>query len=233
MLTLRLMTYNIQGQAARRNDDHLERIARVIADADPDVACLQEVHCRTRRVGIDQAEELSRLTGLTCVFGRSCGLDGGDYGNAILTRCEILDSEVTSLPGAGEPRSVMQCDLRFGETPVSIFVTHLSAWGFLRRRSRLAQVSRLGEIVSSSTSPLVLAGDLNVPPGAPEIRALTTSGRLRAAGSLSDPTYRGTRQRLDYVFHGSRWKVRHTEVLRRGPSDHWPFLVELTLEDAS
>lgn len=228
MRTLRVMTYNIQGDAARRDPGHVEEVARVISEAEPDVACLQEIHCRTRS-GADQAEQLARLTGLSCTFGRSCEIDGGDYGNAILSRTELSSPEAIPLPGAGEPRSTLRAEIQLDGTPIAIFVTHLSAWGFLRRRSRLAQIERLGELLASSSAPAILAGDLNVRPRSVEIRTLISNCGLAPAGDLSEPTHR-TRQRLDYIFCDERWTVRHTEVLHRGPSDHWPVISELALE---
>lgn len=226
---MKLLTYNVQGHAAARRADHLQRIAEVIGDVNPDVACLQEVHCRTRKSGIDQAEVLARLTGLTLAFGRSCAMDGGDYGNAVLTRGEVTASEVFPLPGGGEPRSVMRSDVIVDGLSLSVFVTHLSAWGRLRRRERLEQIARLGDVTTTSPWPHVLAGDFNVSPGALEIRTLMSHGHLRPAGSMRETTYPLTRQRLDYIFCDPRWRIAGTEVLRRGPSDHWPLLVELEL----
>src|SRR5436189_3946811 len=111
MGVLKLMTYNIKGQAAARRPDHIAKIAEVIISLAPDIVGLQEVHCRTRAAGIDQGEQLAHLAGLNSSFGRSCSLDGGDYGNLVLTRGEILQTEVFPLLGAGEPRSVMQTDV--------------------------------------------------------------------------------------------------------------------------
>lgn len=232
MFTLTLMTYNIQGHAAARNRGHLAGISDVILGASPDVVCLQEVHCRTRRAGVDQAEELAQRTGLGPAFGRSCGMDGGDYGNAVLTRGEVRASEVFALPGAGEPRSVMRTDIVVRGKPVAVFVTHLAAWGRLRRRERLQQIARLGEVTADAAPPHVLAGDFNVPPGSEEIRTLMKHGTLFPTDDLRAVTYRLTRQRLDYVFCDPRWKVLRSDVLRRGPSDHWPIVVEVGLEVA-
>jgi endonuclease/exonuclease/phosphatase family metal-dependent hydrolase len=232
VFTLKLMTYNIQGQAAARRSDHIEKIAEVIAGISPDIAGLQEVHCRTRQAGIDQGETLAGLTGLNLAFGRSCSMGGGDYGNAVLTRGTVMRSEISPLPGGGEPRSLMRADVDVDGTPLSFFVTHLSAWGRLRRRDRLAQIARVGAITAEAPHPHVLTGDFNVPPKAEEIRVLTAEGHLRASDPLLDFTYRLLRQRLDYVFCDPRWTVLKSDVIRKGPSDHWPVVVELGLKES-
>ncbi|HEX7705179.1 MAG TPA: endonuclease/exonuclease/phosphatase family protein [Thermoanaerobaculia bacterium] len=224
------MTYNIQGEAASRRTDHLDRIAEVIVEAGSDVVCLQEVHCRTRRATVDQGEELAQLTGLNLSFGRSCAMDGGDYGNAILTRGEVTERNVCALPGTGEPRSLMRSDVTLDGTSFSVFVTHLSAWGRLRRRERLEQIAKVAEVIDDAALPHVLAGDFNVSPHAEEIRALMSRANLMATDPGRNATFRLTRQRLDYVFCDPRWRVVRSEVLRRGPSDHWPLEVELELE---
>ena len=223
------MTYNIQGHAARGRADHLPKLAEVIAAASPDVVGLQEVHCRTRVGNVHQGEVLAELTGMNLIFGRSCAMDGGDYGNAILTRGHVKRSHVYPLPGSGEPRSVLQGDIEVGGTPFSFFVTHLAAWGRLLRLARLSQVAELGDIIARGSLPHVLVGDFNVPPGAEELRTLLSHGHLRLVGELREVTFPMTRQRLDYVFIDPRWEFASSEVIRRGPSDHWPIIVDLKL----
>ncbi len=225
------MTYNIQGHMASRYTDHLEKIAEVITRISPDIIGLQEVHSRTRKLPIDQGERLAGLTGLSLAFGRSCSMDGGEYGNAVLTRGTVTRSEISLLPGAGEPRSIMRADVNIDGTALSFFVTHLSAWGRVRRRDRLAQIARVGAITAEAPHPHILTGDFNVPPTAEEIRVLMAQGHLRASDPLLDFTYRLLRQRLDYVFCDPRWTVLNSDVVRTGPSDHWPVVVELELKE--
>src|SRR5436190_21669210 len=103
----KVMTYNIQGHAASRRGDHVPKIAETIAAVAPDVVGIQEVHCRTRQSAAapqrtDQAEQIASMTGLRLWFGRACSMDGGDYGNAVLTRGTITTARVHPLPGAGE-----------------------------------------------------------------------------------------------------------------------------------
>lgn len=233
MFTVRVMTYNIQGHVAARDPRHLEAIAREIDAAAPDVVCLQEVHCRTRRIGVDQAEELSRLTEMRAAFGRSCEIDGGDYGNALLTRGEVATSAVHPLPGSGEPRTVMHSEVRLDGHSLEVLVTHLSPWGRLRRRERLEQIAQLAEVISHPPSfPRIVAGDFNVPPRSREIRELLARTGLRPGDTTREPTHPLTRMRLDYVLHDSRMHVVRSRVVRRGPSDHWPLVVELAVESA-
>ena len=42
-MRVRVMTYNIQGHAAERQQDHIIKVAETVAGAKPDVVALQEV----------------------------------------------------------------------------------------------------------------------------------------------------------------------------------------------
>ncbi|HEV3484784.1 MAG TPA: endonuclease/exonuclease/phosphatase family protein [Vicinamibacterales bacterium] len=230
---LKVMSYNIQGHAAARRPDHLPKLAEVIAAVKPDVVGLQEVHCGTRAGPAHQGEVLAELTGLNHWFGRSCAMDGGDYGNAVLTRGTIASAHVHPLPGSGEPRSVLQTDITVDGMSFTFFVTHLAAWGRLLRVARMRQVEELGDIIARGSLPHVLVGDFNVPPAADEIRALLAHGHLRVCGDTKEVTFPMTRQRLDYVFCDPRWEFLSSDVVRRGPSDHWAIVVQLKLRESA
>jgi endonuclease/exonuclease/phosphatase family metal-dependent hydrolase len=229
MSTLKFMSYNIQGHAAKGRHDFLPKLAEVIVAARPDVVGLQEVHWRTRVGPTHQGEVLASLTGMNLMFGRSTIMDGGEYGNAVLTRGEIRSQFVHPLPGSGEPRSVLQADIHLDGQDVTFFVTHLAAWGRLLRVARMRQIAELGDITARGALPHVLVGDFNVPPGADEIRTLLSHGHLRVIGDARETTFPMTRQRLDYIFADPRWEAVSTDVIRRGPSDHWPIVAELNL----
>lgn len=228
-MRIRVMSYNIQGHAAARRQDHLPKIAEVIAATEPDVVGLQEVHHATRAGKAHQSEVLASITGLQHIFGRSCAMDGGNYGNAILTKGEIRSSHTWPLPGSGEPRSVLQADVGLGGAGFTFFVTHLAAWGRLLRNARMRQIAELGDITARGALPHVLVGDFNVPPAADEIKVLLSHGHLHVCGDANEVTFPMTRQRLDYVFCDPRWEFVGSEVIRRGPSDHWPLVVDLVL----
>ena len=83
----------------------LARIANVIKAADVDVVAVQEVDIRTRRSGtdVDQLAELAKLTGMHGRFGKGRDYDGGEYGQAILSRQPIKELDVHKLPGDNAP----------------------------------------------------------------------------------------------------------------------------------
>jgi endonuclease/exonuclease/phosphatase family metal-dependent hydrolase len=230
-VNVKILSYNIQGHAAGRRADHIPKIAETIASIGADVVGLQEVHCRTKQSNLqDQAEAIAKLTGLNLFFGRSTAMDGGDYGNAVLTPGTITSALVHPLPGAGEPRSLLESHIEVRGVTMAFFVTHLAAWGRLLRGARIAQITQLGEITGRTTQPHILVGDFNVAPPAEEMKVLLSRGHLRIAGETREPTFPMTRQRLDYIFCDAKWAVERTEVVHRGPSDHWPLVGYLTLE---
>lgn len=231
-MRLKVVSYNIQGHAASKRPDHIPKVAETIAALDADVIGLQEVHCRTRvSRQADQAETIAKLTGLSVHFGRSCAMEGGDYGNAVLTRGTIESARAHPLPGSGEPRSLLEAEISLHGSCFAFFVTHLAAWGRLLRTARLSQIATLGDITARVQLPHILVGDFNVPPAAEELRMLLAHGHLRVAGETREPTFPMTRQRLDYVFCDARWSYAGGEVAHRGPSDHWPLVAELDLRE--
>ncbi|MGZ7041600.1 MAG: endonuclease/exonuclease/phosphatase family protein [Thermoanaerobaculia bacterium] len=230
-MELRVMTYNIQGHAASHRPDHIPKIAETIGEIAPDVVGLQEVHCRTKQSqSADQASQLAEMTGLKLYFGRSCAMEGGDYGNAVLTRGTIAEARTHPLPGSGEPRSLLEAKIDFDGVRMTFFVTHLAAWGRLLRNARLSQIAKLGDITAEGHSPHMLVGDFNVPPAAEELRTLLAHGHLKMCGETREPTFPATRQRLDYIFCDDRWNLVDSKVERRGPSDHWPIVAHFKLK---
>lgn len=229
--SLTVMSFNIEGHASLLRDDHIEKIAATIRKYDPDLVAINEAHRNTwqARFG-DQVEELRRRTGLDVVFGTSYRFMGGDFGNAVLTKGDILSSQVHKLPGAGEPRTLLETVLRINGGTIQLYVTHLAAWSKLGAPARDEQLECINAHVTASAWPYIVAGDLNAPPDAPEVREFLGANVLRIAGDPQTPTHRVLEQRLDYILTDPGWKVASARVLDDGPSDHRPVLAELIHE---
>jgi len=96
---LRVLSYNIHHGEGVDHKLDLQRIAGVIKSVNPDLVALQEVDKGTQRANrVDQPVELARLTGMKVVFGGNIRYEGGDYGNAVLSRLPIKRHKNHLLP---------------------------------------------------------------------------------------------------------------------------------------
>ncbi|MDP9194521.1 MAG: endonuclease/exonuclease/phosphatase family protein [Acidobacteriota bacterium] len=225
---LTVMAFNIEGHASLLRGDHIEQIAAVIRKYSPDVVGINEAHRGTWQARFsDHTEQLRLLTGMSVAFGQSYTFLGGDFGNALLTRGEVVTTDVHELPGTGEPRTVLESVVRINGGTIQFYVTHTTAWGSVNRATRRLQLNCLLAHVRTSGHPFILAGDLNAPPDAPEMAEFLAQDGMRLAGDPKTPTHRVLEQRLDYVLADPGWTVRSARVLDDGPSDHRPVLVEL------
>ena len=85
------MSYNVHHGEGSDGRIDLERIAAVIKEEKADLVALQEVDRGVLRSGKrDLPAELAKLTGMSVFFENNFGYQGGEYGNAILTRLPVL-----------------------------------------------------------------------------------------------------------------------------------------------
>ncbi len=221
---LRVLTYNIHHGEGTDNRVDYERLAKIIRDINPDIVALQEVDYKTlRSTGIDQASLLGELTQLRAIFGRAMYFQGGEYGEALLSRFPLKDERIYALPyhPGQEPRVALAARVMPDEPlPEFIFVgTHLCHQS---EETRFEQMTRIRFLFSEIDDvPVILAGDLNARRGSPPMNVLLQDGWKDASAPHSQ---------VDYVLIRSRdpWKVVNVQVIEdQKASDHFPVLVVL------
>ena len=236
-LTIRVLSYNIHhGQGVDGRLD-LERIARVIRMTHPDLVALQEVDRRTVRAQrVDQPAMLGRLTKMQVVFEQNIPFEGGDYGNAILSRYPVKSYRNHKLPryNQGEQRGVLETEILLpkGYGRLMFWATHLDHR--VDPSERLASARALERIVRSKASlPGVLAGDLNTQLTGPVLpivlRTWINSNGCKPLPTI--PVKKPLRQ-IDFVLFRpeNRWCVQSVEVLDEAvASDHRAILGVLDL----
>lgn len=224
---LRILSWNIHGSAGSSRPGYARELAELLERFHPDVVFVQEVHRGTPRSGgVDQLAELAERLGMAGCFSPTLKIGEGFYGTATLVRGAITDLEGIRLPGGGEPRAVTRCRTRLLDRSIDLFSIHLTAWGRLNRSDRRKQIATLIMLVEAADNPIV-GGDFNVNTRAPEMRRLREVGLLPAI--TGDPvTHSATRQSLDHVYVAPSWKIEEAEVIREGPSDHWPVFLRVS-----
>jgi endonuclease/exonuclease/phosphatase family metal-dependent hydrolase len=235
--TLRVLTYNIHHAAGTDGKLDLERIAKVIQSAKPELVALQEVDRATKRSGgVDQLARLAELTGMHSAYGRALDYQGGAYGVGMLSRWPLQNVQVHPLPSPPgvEPRVILQATVAPGENSAKLqfLVTHVDHKADPAHRAlQAARIRELFPATSADATPAILAGDLNAAPDSELIKSLLADWTDSAAGKTfltcpSDPP----RVKIDYVLYrpASAWRVIETHALEEPTaSDHLPVLAVL------
>lgn len=235
-IRLRVLSYNIHhGEGVDRKLD-LERIARMILSVEPDLVALQEVDQKSKRTRtVDQPSELARLTKMKLVFGANIKLQGGHYGNAVLSRFPIVHHKNHLLPrvDASEQRGVIEAAIAIPKSkdPLLLLATHLDH----RKgdRERLASAKVINDLVAKHTDqPALLLGDLNDTPESKTLTQLKTKWIPANEKPLPTvPVDRPTNQ-IDFILYrpSDRWKVIEVKVLDEAvASDHRAIFAVLEL----
>lgn len=246
---IRILTYNIHHGEGSDGVVDLERLARVIASAAPDLVALQEVDEKTERSGgVSQVSELGRLTGLRAVFGEAMPFQNGGYGVGVLSRWPVVSVHNRPLPQPvpdREPRTALTVTVRpaAGLADVTVTSTHLD---FGRGNARDLQAQALNEMLVEQRGPdqgrndqalSILAGDLNSGEDSEVVRIVRQHWReIEVPGPTVMSGSGQLIYRLDWLFvrPASRWRVMEARRIEEmTASDHLPVLavLELTATD--
>ncbi|UZJ45001.1 endonuclease/exonuclease/phosphatase family protein [Marinimicrobium sp. C6131] len=240
--SLRVMTYNVHSCIGMDGKVDTRRIARVIAQAQPDVVALQELDVgKARSFGKDQAHLIARHLDMDFHFHPVIHLEEELYGDAILTRLPLRLIKAGPLPGLEgnlqrEPRGALWVAVEFRDREIQIINTHLG----LSVRERGVQVDALlgREWLSHADcqGPVILCGDFNAMPSSAVYRQLAARFKdvqtqipgLRPRGTFFS---RFPQMRLDHIFISDDLAaVTMTTIdsqLARTASDHLPLVAEV------
>ena len=149
----RLMSYNVHNCVGLDGELSVERIARVINEADVEAVAIQELDSMTTRYpGHDMLSEVAALTGMYPTYAPTIDYRGGKYGVGMLTREKPISHRQVPLPCRSEPRTLLIVELE----NYYYCCTHLS----LHEEDRVTSVAIIIEELSKLDKPAIIAGDL-------------------------------------------------------------------------
>lgn len=236
MTPLVVASYNIhRGVGLDRRRD-LDRIAAVIAEMQPDVIGLQEVIRLGGGAHADQATYLASRLGMGLVMGVTRTYAGGTYGNAVLSRLEVVGSVAHDLShGNRERRGCLRVDLAINGSTLHVFNCHFG----LAFRERRQQLGLLGALIGASAGlagPRVVMGDFNEWHRGPITRGLrdefsSPMRRMRRTHPAVFPLFALDRIYWDIDLEGEEFHV-HRSRLSKVASDHLPVVARLRVRHA-
>jgi len=235
--TFRVMTYNIHhGEGLDKKSD-LPRIAALIKKEKADIVAFQEVDKGVKRTdGRDLPAEFAKLTRMTAVFSNNFHFQGGEYGNAILTRFPVRTRTnlLYEMLHTNEQRGVLQVTLDVHGKQLYFMDTHVDFHP--PETERLKNVGELKQLVEAHHDlPIIVCGDFNSKPDTATYKAMAEILDDSWILVSKDPGYSfpadAPNRRIDYqwVSHGTVIPVR-VWVPETEASDHRPVMVEYKLK---
>lgn len=234
-VAVRLVCWNIHH--GRGLDDRVDpdRIAAELRALGADLVCLQEVDVGVQRSGrLDLPRELGARLGFHAAFGKNIDFQGGDYGNAVLSRWPIAEqrNHHYRMLRPGEQRGLLQVRVEVGGRGLCVLCTHLD-WrpDDAERRSNVQEIQQ--RCTESRAARVVVAGDFNDLPGGAVHRELGAAfiDAFAAVGKGDGASYPAAAptKRIDWVLLRGEVQPVAARVAESRASDHRPVVVNLVL----
>lgn len=236
-VTLRVMTYNIHHGEGLDGRVDTARIAALIQQERADIVALQEVDKGVRRTALrDLTAELASLTGLTGIFSNNFHYQGGEYGNAVLTRFPVKrwTNHHYKMLRPNEQRGILQLKLDVHGRDLVVMNTHIDS-----RPDDAERWLNVGEIEvltkKHGDTPVILCGDFNNLPTGRVYERLNASfqdawAKVGVGAGFSFPANSANR-RIDYIWFTRPEALKPVKAWlpKSTASDHLPLVAEFEL----
>ena len=232
--SITVMSYNIHAMRGMDKVVDVDRIAKVIKDQTPDVVGLQEVDQFTERSGkINAIKILEEKTGMYGVFMATFDYQGGEFGNAMLSKYSIIDQKLYRLPARDnyEPRLMMMisCIIESGDT-VHFYNTHLDH--HRQDSDRPIQVEAIKKIIENDKSKIVFTGDFNCQLGSESLNTIK-SVLSRCPSDVLTYSTKEPIWTIDHIFYTKDQGIRLQElkvIPEEMASDHFPIVAKFRIK---
>ena len=233
----RIVTYNIHSEIGRDKKHDYKRIGQFLASSGADVVLLQEMDTRPpERDTAQDVRDICAENTFKLIPSPAIREADGWYGNAILTRYDVLSNDRVDVSQSGrQPRNVQIVELKTEKTPLTVVNTHKG----LKKLERRSQFSLLHEHLSQrlkeKQTPLVLAGDFNewqfFSKAFKGLNSLLFQQKVGATFPSQFPVFS-----LDRVWVTDDIKVKACRTLKNAKtrvySDHLPVLIDIELPES-
>lgn len=237
---MRIVTYNVHSCIGTDGRCVPERIAAVLAEMDPDIACLQELDVEGPRTGaVDQAAAIARILAMQFHFNATIQEVSGRYGDAILSKTPLTVIRAGSLPEVPRPlpresRGAIWVETIVASRPWQIINTHFGL-GHGERRLQAHALVNEWTAPALGRPPVVVCGDFNSRP-ASVVHQIIGEPLRDVFTRIRQPRPRTFSTRwpfvcLDYVFVSPEVRVERAERWSSATaalaSDHFPIVAEI------
>jgi len=238
----RVVTYNIHKCRGLDRRVRPARIAEVLSELNADIIALQEVLSIEGTTPEDnQAQFIADILGLDYRLGENRKLNGGAYGNVVLSRLPLASVHNYDLSHQDrEPRGCLRTDVKLGQNRMlHVYNVHLGT-SFLERRYQARRLFDAGILRNGDlTGTRIILGDFNE-----WTHELASTLLSKHFGSVDVRFCRGWSRtypgvfpflRLDHIYFDTILTLERA-TLYRSPkaliaSDHLPIVADFHLDN--
>lgn len=259
-----VMTFNCSSMGLKdyKNIENIRlRINGEIAEADPDILCLQEFYTNDHPDKTNNLDTIRTKLGYPYYYfvEHRTHWDTWHYGTVLFSRFPIIDSAMADLGGGPTAENLLTANLLIHGDTVRIISAHLASYqldaadygtvtapdkhkvrgllGKMRRSFglRSSQAEFMRQEITKSRHPLIVLGDFNDIPLS--YTYTTIRGGLQDAflqrGSGFGRTFSALSPtlRIDYILADKRFAVEDFSILRRKEFEHFPIMARLSLPE--
>ena len=232
---MKLLTFNVQHfRNYITRDIDFEIFDRVIKKLDPDVIVLNEVFSGNSIFG-DEPKIIADRLNMNYYFGQAISISKGDYGNAILSKYEIINPSTIKIPDPKlkdenvyyESRVIIKCEIN----NIIILGTHLG----LAKSERALGIETLLSLVTklnNNNQKFAILGDFNMTPNDDLLVPLLKVCKDSVNDYCDDVKYYtfpsiNPTQKIDYIFLSNNIDINYYKIINVVASDHFPILVSI------
>lgn len=232
----------------------LNQAVKFLTEQDPDIICLQELTSSDIKVPgfletntLQQLLQRLNLTHHSFAARWQYSLMGGtaSYGLGTISRFPIIDEKVVFTTGeyngdmvygrdaTNDMANALRTTIDAGDKTIDVY-NHHGYWlpDPNGDATSISSIANLATWADQSHGPVIIAGDLNVWPQSPALKALDQRFRnlTREAGAVSTLSRLGKFQLpCDYIFVNGTVRVQNFEVSEQLVSDHKALILEFDL----
>ena len=146
-MRLKIGTYNICHGEGIDKRINLNRQGAFLKNNDLDIILLQEIDIFTSRSNYNGIEEIAKEVDINnYYFGKNCNVFNGEYGNGIISKYGIIESNnyLIEVEESHEIRGICYCKILANNRIINLFSVHLPVYF----EERIKYINKLIELIN-------------------------------------------------------------------------------------
>jgi endonuclease/exonuclease/phosphatase family metal-dependent hydrolase len=219
--TIKIITLNLHNGQDSACQPNLERFAQLVAVEQPDIISLQEIQAK-------QVKTL-QIAGYQAISGPNANYVCFRFGNALLTRHQIIYHRHHYLPSQKEQRGVDEVVIKVNGRYLRILNTHLGL-GWEEQKRQINEISRIS---ACFTGPLLITGDFNFEPSSKLLTDFAFKEVSASGASYKTFPAKLPKHHIDQIWYNPDFQALEALALHWDGSDHLPVMALLKLTTAA